>query len=467
MTGTSVLDIWVSDLTFPGYMDWWIRKASEFEEAHPRYRVAIRGLDFFTGPRQIADAVASGTGPAVAEYYFYMSQVARDTRTPDGAPRYTSVQDAIDGRSEILGEPVVIDDIVPAVREYYTYDCDLTSMPSIATTSLLYANTDLLEKAGQSRLPRTWREVEAACSALAALDDGPAHAITWSNHGMFFQQALAAQGGPLTDFHNGRSGRATRVDLSSPAMLAWARWWRRLHEAGHYLHTGGIPDWQGTFQAFADRAVGLRISSSNDVSYMVGAAAEAGFDIEVGPFPYNDEVPFGGNAIAGSSFWLADRLDPAVRDGALAFLQFVHSPVNAAQRHKVSSFVPLTHGAYDVLQHEGWFDTHPYHRAASDALRAYPDGRPGTWPPSRGAQFGEFARVQDIMTAAMRDVLDGADTEERFARATLDAQRLLSAYNETVARSTPSDPQTLRIEYFTGAEAYSGTDLENVVQLKR
>ncbi|GIF07028.1 extracellular solute-binding protein [Actinoplanes siamensis] len=467
MTSTTIIDIWVSDLTFPGYMDWWSEQAIAFQEAHPEYQVAVRGLDFFTGPRQIAEAVAAGRGPAVAEYYFYMGQVARDTRSPDGAPHWTSVERAIDGRTEILGEPVVTDDIVPAVRDYYTMHGDLMSMPSVATTSLLYANTDLLERAGLSRLPRTWNEVEAACAALTDLGGAPSHGITWSNHGMFFQQALATQGGALTDHGNGRTGRAGRIDLQSAEMLAWVNWWRRLHDNGHYLHTGGIPDWQGTFQAFADGRTGLRISSSNDVSYMAEAARGQGFGIAVGPFPYRDGTPFAGNAIAGSSFWLADRLDPATRDGALAFLQFVHSPRNAARRHRISSFLPLTHAAFDLLEAEGWFDRHPYHRAASDALRNRPDGRPELWPPSQGAVFGEFARVQDLMTGAMRDVLGGADPQDRFAEATRSAQSLLDAYNAACSTTSPADPETLRIECFTGAEAYSGTDLENVVRLQR
>jgi sn-glycerol 3-phosphate transport system substrate-binding protein len=469
MKRRTVLDVWVSDLTFPGYMDWWERQAAEFEKAHPEYEVAVRGLGFFTTPLEIAEAIAQGRRPAVAEYYFYMSQVARDTRAPDGGPQYTSVEQAVGGRTEILGEPVVIDDIVPAMRDYYTLDGDLTSMPSVGTTSVLYANTGLLEAAGLSRMPRTWDEVEAACAAVAGTPGGPSHAITWSNHGMFFQQALASQGGLLAGNRNGRAGRATTVDLASAEMLAWVSWWRRLHADGHYLYTGKIPDWQGTFQAFAEGRTALRLSSSNDVNYMAQAARAAGFGIEVGACPHNDRVPYAGNAIAGSSFWLSAGLDEPTRDGALAFLQFVHSPRNAAERHKANSFLPLTHAANALLEEEGWFDAHPYHRVPGDMLAAYPDrdGRDGP-PPSEGAVFGEFARTQDIMTRAMGDVLaHGADPAERFADATAEAQRLLDAYNARVREGAPHDPGSLRVEFFTDAEAYSGADLEEVVKLER
>ena len=468
MSSKVVIDAWVSDLTFPGYMDRWAKQAADFEKAHPEYQVNLKGLDFFAGPQEIASAVAEGRGPAVAEYYFYMTQTARDTRNPDGSPRYVSVEKAIGGRTEILGEPVVIDDIVRSMREYYTYGGDLTSMPSMGTTSLLYANKGMLAAAGITELPQTWDEVTAVCEAIAKSPNAPANAITRSNHGTFFQQAIASQGGLLVDNDNGRSGRASTVDLASPQMLAYVNWWRQLHKDGHYLYTGKIPDWQGTFRAFAEQEVALRITSSNDVLYMVEAAKASGFDIEVGAFPYNSNVPYVGNAIAGTSMWLADGLDEATQEGALAWLQFIHNPRNAADRHKYNSFLVLTHAALDLLEEEGWFDTHPYHRVANAHLSVYPD-RPGSTevPPSTGALFGDFAGNQDIMTAAAGDVLVyGVDPVERFTKATADAQKLLDAYHADALDGGPTNPTSLRVEFYTDAEPYSGADLENVVQLK-
>jgi sn-glycerol 3-phosphate transport system substrate-binding protein len=461
MTTRTTLNVWVSDLTFPGYMDRWAKLAAAFERAHPECEVRIRGLGFFTGPAELAEAIAEGNPPAIAEYYFYMAPVARDTFGCDGALQYTSVEQAIGGRAEILGEPVVTGDIIPAMREQYTYRGDLTSLPSIGTTSLLYANTKLLEAAGLSRMPETWDEVEAACETIGR------PAITWANHGMWYQQAIASQGGLLCDRDNGRSGRATTVNLASEQMLAWANWWRGLHRSGYYAYTGKIPDWEGNFRLFAEQQVALRISSSNDVNYMAQAAKAGGFGVEAGRFPYDSRVPYAGNTIAGTSLWLSAGLDEATRDHALAFLMFAHNPRNAAERHKATSFLPVTQASYDLLASEGWFDEHPYHKAACDQLATYPaaSGAQGA-PPCRGALFGDFAGNQDVMTRAMGDVLlEGADPAERFTEATAEAQRLLDDYNLDAAGTGPRRPESLRVEYFRDVEAYSGADLENVVQL--
>ncbi|MCT2586824.1 extracellular solute-binding protein [Actinophytocola gossypii] len=472
---SKVVEVWVADLTFPGYMDRLHRLAAEFGEAHPEYEIRIVGNDFRTLPQKIAAAAAQGRAPAIAECYFYITQAARDLLNVDGAPLFTSVEAAIGGRDEILGEPVVIDDIIPAVRDYYTYDGDLTSMPSVGTTSLLFANGDLADAAGIDELPRTWFEVGQACDRLRGVA-GLDHTITWANHGMFFQQALAAQGGLLADNDNGRSGRATRLDLASPQMLAWVSWWQRLHKDGHYLYTGGIPDWQGTFQAFADQRVGLRITSSNDVNYMVHAARQSDFDLRVTRFPDNADSAYEGNGIAGTSLWLANGLDEVTQEGALAFLQFLHNPVNAADQHVTNSFLPITNASFDLLEESEWFVDNPHHRAASDQLKTYPDTpgltldkiTPHGHPASRGALFGDFAGVQDVMTRAMGEVLStGVDPAARFIAATAEAQALLDAYEADRADGGPSAETSLRVEYFADAKPYSGADLENVVALKR
>jgi sn-glycerol 3-phosphate transport system substrate-binding protein len=479
MVSRAVIDVWVPDLGFPGWMDRWYAQGAEFENLHPEYQVEVRGIDFFAFPQEVSRSIAAGRTPTVAEYYFYTSQLARDQRAPDGSLLYTSVEKAIAGRTEILGEPVVTDDVLPAFRDYFSYGGDLTSMPSVGTTTVLYANTKLLEAAGVSELPRTWDEVEAACETIARSPGGPAHAITWSNHGTFFQQALATQGGQLVDHDNGRSGRATTVDLASKEMLAWVEWWRHLHDAGHYLYTGDRPDWAGTLRAFAEQQVALRISSSNDVNYMFRAAEEGGFGVQVGTVPYNSAVPYVGNAVAGTSMWLADGLDDTTRDGALALLQFLHSPTNAAGRHKANSFIPITHASRDLLETEGWFDEHPHHRVAGDQISGYPalaadvQGiAAGSVPPSRGAVFGDFAGNQDLMTHAMGDVLTGADPVDRFTRATTDAQKQLGDYNAYALAAGPRDPDgsstsSHRVEFYTDVKPYTAADMEKVVRLNR
>lgn len=423
----TVLDVWLADLTFPDYLAPLRRLGAEFEARHPEYEVRIQGSHFRRMPEEIHHAALAGRRPAIAEYYYTATQAAVDAVDADGLPLFTSVERAVDGRTEILGEPVVIDDIIAPLWDFYSHEGELRSMPTVGTTSLLYSNRTLMDAAGIESVPTTWRELEEACAAVARVRPGQP-TVTWANHGIFFQQALATQGALFAEPDNGRTARARTLNLGGKEMLTWTRWWRDLHAQGHYLHTGVVADWMGTFQAFAGQQVAFRFSSCTDVKYTVAAAEAAGFELEVSRLPYNDAAPFAGNVIAGTSLWLGDGLDDATRDGALAFLQFVNNARNAAEWHKISSFIPVTRAATDLLTAEGWFAEHPYHRVAPDQL-AVADGSLA----ARGPLLGDYAGIHDVLTSAMGDVLEkGVDPGSRFALANAEAELKLDAYNRDV-----------------------------------
>lgn len=441
--GKTVINVWIGVHPFPGYLDPVAAMADAFNEAHPEYHVNVEGRDFQAIPREVVRAVEEGAPPHLAEYYYTSTQTARDTLDADGRPLFTSIEKAIGGRDTILGEPVVLDDILPAARGYYTYRGELTSMPASATTILLYSNAALLKAAGITTPPRTWEEVEQACKAVAALPEPPSSGITWPNHGWFFQQALGQQGALLTNQDNGHSGRATRIDLASDEMLAYVRWWRRLHDEGHYYYSGTQWDWFGCLDAFAEQRVAFLLCTSAMTMPIDGMGQEAGFEVWVSGLPYNARAPHAGEMVSGQSLWLRGGLDDATRDGALAFTQFMVNPGNAAAWHKANGFVPITTGSSALLERQRWFDQSPQLRVATEQLA----GNDGSVA-ALGAQVGDFADIQGHLTDAMEDVLlRGADPAERFGRASADAQRLLDAYNDHCAGGPAArTPVKLRVE---------------------
>jgi sn-glycerol 3-phosphate transport system substrate-binding protein len=430
-----VIDAWFSDHPIPHFLDPVKKIAEEFNRDHPGYDVRIRGVGFRDLPREIAQAAAGGNLPDIAEYYFACTQLARDMRGGDGEPLFIPVQQAIGGRTEILGEPVVIDDLTPAVRDYYSDREQLLSMPVLATQGLLYANKNLLDRAGIERVPRTWAEVEDACAAVTRLPGGPAHGITWPNHGWIFQMEVAAQGGLLCDNDNGRSGRATRINLTSPELLSYVRWWQRLHQDGHYLYASRT-DWEPAMHAFNQQEVAFLVNSSmvNDLTSHL--AADAGFEVEVGRMPYNGEKPYAGQTIGGQSLWLANGLSQAKQDGALAFMQYLINPSNGAIQPGDTGTLPVSTAAFNHLAAEGCYDKNPSFRVPWDQVDASDRS-----PAALGALVGDFARIQDVITAAMDDVLNGAaDPLARFTQATGEAQALLDRYNAPCLTDPPATP---------------------------
>ncbi|WP_028568563.1 extracellular solute-binding protein [Salinispora tropica] len=435
-TDPTVITMWMPHYpVIPWFMGWVTEVAKTFNHTHPDYRVDIEGYDWYHLPNAIHQAAMQGNPPTIAQYFYTSTQEAYDTRRADGSPLFTSVERALDGRTEILGQPVVLDDLLPAAREYYVYDGAVAAMAPLTSTTLLYANMTQLAAAGIADVPRTWHELDVACRAVVAQRDGPPHAITWPNHGWLFQQSVAQQGGLLADHDNGRSGRAETVNLASSEMMAYVRWWQRLHRDGHYLYLGdgSEVDWERNFQAFAEQRVAFVLTTSVESTRMADAGRRGGFDVRACRMPHNGEVPYAGNVIGGDALWLASGIDQATRDGALAFIQFLSSPANAAARHRETNFMPVTRGAIDLLDDQGWFLENPHHWTAVAQLEANDGTAAG-----RGALLGDFAAIQNVMTRAMHDVLTGGvNADERFQRATAEAQRLLDNYNEYCAGQRP------------------------------
>jgi len=410
--------VWVEDV------------AAAFEANHPEYDIVVTGYDDYESLLQAATLAADqGDPPAIAQYFEVATQQARDAVTGDGEPLFASVGEAIGDRTEILGEPVVINDIVSAAANYYKVDGVFTSMPWNTSSTLLYANNTYLDAAGVAEVPETWAEVEAACEAIMALDDAPTGCITWPNHGWFFEQSIAQQGGLLANNDNGRSARADEVFVDSPEMMSFVEYWKGLADSGYYTYTGVQRDWDGTTNGFTAQEVAFILTSSGDAGGLVTSSAEAGFEMTVAHMPYNDEVDYAGNLIGGATLWLVNGLDTDKQDGALAFMQFLDNPENAASWHQTTGYIPITNAAVALLEEEGWFEENPWARVATDQLDMA-DGSPA----ASGALLGSFVETRDIITQAMEDILvSGAEPADRFAEAAEEAQTALTDYNDLYA----------------------------------
>jgi sn-glycerol 3-phosphate transport system substrate-binding protein len=419
------------DYLYAGFMDPLFARAEEFAARHPGYRVEVTGHDFREIPKVMAEAAVRGTLPDITGYYYTATQFARDTRDADGEPAFTSVQREIGGRTHILGEKVVLDELVPAARGCFSYDGELVSLPLTASTAIMLANADVLDAAGVTTMPDTWGELTAACAAVKESTGGAVTGVTWANHGWFFLEAVGQQGGMLVDRDNGRSGRSERVNLTSPEVLAYARWWQALNDAGHFLYTGEIADWSGAFDAFAEGRVAFSITSSVELRRVTEAVGDS-FRLVATALPHNENAPHAGSQVGGDSLWLTAGLDPVKRDGALAFMQYLLRPEHAATWHRSNDRIPLTRSAIDLLDAEGWFAANPNARVASEQLDLS-DGSPG----ALGMLTGAFAAIQNGAPRAIHDLLvAGADPLARFTEAEAVAQQQLADYNAECAGGT-------------------------------
>ncbi|MCL1598953.1 MAG: extracellular solute-binding protein, partial [Actinomycetia bacterium] len=415
------IDFWVAfaDDARKGFAE---EKAAAFNDAHPEYNVKITS---FPGYNDVFDAailaVDSGEPPALIHFFEAATRQALDAVDESGNPVFKSVTDAIGGRTEILGEPVVLDDVVDAARNYYTVNGSFYSMPWNTSTTVMFNNMDMLNAAGITEPPATWGEVEAACDAIMGLDDAPSGCITWPNHSWFVEQALGQQGELLANNDNGRTGRADEVFLESEGMVAYLDWWKGLSDKGYYTYTGLQRDWDGTSNAYLAGEVAMLVYSSSDTTFF---DENATFTNQASFMPRNENVDYVGNLIGGGTIWMLDGMDQMTEDGALAFMNFFSNPENAAAWHQLTGYVPITQPGVDLLQAEGWYDESPNSKVASDQLAAAKNT-----PASLGALLGNFVAIRDVITIAIEDILvNDLDVQERMATANAEANKSLQEY---------------------------------------
>lgn len=415
------IDFWVafSDEARLGFAQ---DRAADFNAKHPEYNVEVTSFASYNDAFDAAVlAVDSGDPPALIHFFEAATRQALDAVDGSGTPIFKSVTEAIGGRTEILGEPVILDNVVSAARNYYTVDGSFYSMPWNTSTAIMFNNMDILNAAGITEPPATWGEVEAACEAIAALDDGPSGCITWPNHSWFVEQTMGQQGELLGNADNGRTGRATEVYLESDGMLAYIDWWKGLSDSGYYTYTGLQRDWDGTSNAYLAEEVAMLIYSSSDTTFF---DENSTFTNLASFMPYNEDKSYVGNLIGGATIWMLNGMDSATEDGALAFMNFFSNPENAADWHKLTGYVPITEDAVALLEAEGFYAESPNSKVASDQLAAAENT-----PASLGALLGNFVGIRDVITLAIEDILvNDLDVATRMADANAEANKSLSEY---------------------------------------
>jgi sn-glycerol 3-phosphate transport system substrate-binding protein len=414
-------------IAFTDYrLDWAREKAAEFNQEYPEYAVTVEGYpDYETLFDSALLASEQGNPPAIMHFFEAATQEIRDAVNPAGDPLVTSVAAAVGDRSEINGVPVILDDVVSAPRNYYSRDGEFESMPWNTSSTVLFSNADVLEAAGLDEPPSTWADVEAACEQILALDDGPEHCITWPNHSWFVEQSLAQQDQLLANQDNGRSGRADEVFLNSDGMTAFMGWWKDITDQGYYVYTGSQRDWEGTRNAFVGGQVAFLLTSSSDTTDITESGEEAGFGVTASYMPYNQDVGRSGNAIGGATLWLVNDLDSETEDGALMFMNWLNNPENAADWHRITGYIPITNAAIDLLEAEGWYDSNPNSKVASDQLEDS-----ASTPATVGVLVGNFVAIRDVVTSAAEQLLVGqGEVDDVLDAANQQANRLLDDYN--------------------------------------
>lgn len=403
-------------------LEWAKERAAEFNAMFPQFEVVIHE---FSDYEPLLDsyilAQEQGDPPAIMQLFEVGTQFAIDSGY------FKPASEIIGDRTEVLGQSVDFDDIIPVVSSYYTIGGEWSSVAWNTSTPILYANQNILDQVGIEDLPETWQEVEAACAQLQPLvDDGTiTGCIVWPNHGWFYEQWLAQQNTELVNNGNGRDARPTQVLLTSDASINIVQWHQDMYEAGYYAYSGVQRDWPGTVQAFNAQQLPFIMTSSASAGGIMMNAADNDMEVRTGMMVYDADVGWTGNILGGATMWITDGLGEEIEDAALAFLLFFSNTENSASWHQTSGYVPVRNSSVALLEEQGWYEANPNFLTASIQL-----GDSQVTIATQGAIFGTFVETRNIITQAIEDaMLLGGDVAAILAEAEEEANVLLEEYN--------------------------------------
>lgn len=392
--------------------NWIAERAAEWNEQNPDFTMTAESKGSYPETLQAAVLGArQGDTPHIVQVYEIGSQAALDTGI------FTPV-------SEIEGDFDFSDYIEPVIN-YYTIQGQVNSIPFNSSSPVLYTNKTLMEQAGldPEAPPATYGEVMAACETIAA-SDVEADCFGVSLNGWFFEQWLAQQGAPLLNNDNGRSERATEVNLTSDAFKNIATFLKELNDAGYYTYTGGLEDWDGSDAIFSNQQGVFHITSTADLGNLTAAAEEGGFEIGAGLLPIADDAERNGTVIGGASLWLVGDKASEEQQAALDFVLYMTNTDNMVSWHKLTGYYPVRTSAVEALTAEGWFDEFPNYSVAFDQLLNTKVNNA-----TAGALSGNMQEIRTIVEETMQRIFNGGEVDAELERAATQANARLEEYN--------------------------------------
>jgi sn-glycerol 3-phosphate transport system substrate-binding protein len=362
---------------------------------------------------QSLQASRAGDPPGIAQIFEIGTRLCLDS-------------DAFTPVREILPEEEVnFDDLLPSVLNYYRIDGTLNSMPFNSSNTIMLYNKTAFEEAGldPEAPPRSLSGVRDAAETIVDQTDMEA-GITWPNHSwMQIEQQFAKQDQVLVDNENGRAGRPSETHYNSEAGRNVYTWWRDMAQNDLYLNPG-IEAWSEARQAFLTGRVPMLWDSTSNMVSMQSGAEENGFELGSAylPTPNGDNT---GVVIGGGSLWVPDALSDAKKEAAGGFLAWLTKPDQQARWHRNSGYFPVSQGAIDQLESDGWFDDNPNFGTAFDQLQDTEDT-----PATRGAVMGVFPRARTVTSETSVSIINGdMSVEEGLSQMDTQVQEALEGYS--------------------------------------
>lgn len=386
---------------------------SDFNKAHQDIQVegVFQGT-YDESLNKLKASLGSKSGPTMIQVYEIGSRFMMDTKA------IRPVQEFMDA------EAYDISSLEPNIRNYYTFDGKLHSMPFNSSNPILYYNKDAFKAAGldPENPPKTYEEVAEAAKVLTK---GGQTGASFAIYGWFMEQFLANQGAELLNYGNGRTSPATASQVNNDAAVKTLEWWKQMLDDKVLLNLGRKTD--DTKKAFAAGQIAMTLDSTASLRGIV-SAAEGKFEVGTAFLPKPADGGEGGVIIGGASLWMMNNKSEEEQQAAWEFMKYLAEPQTQAYWHVNTGYFPVTTKAYEEPLVKENLEKYPQFQTAVDQLHQTTANLA-----TQGAVMGVFPEARQLTETAIEEVLNGQKTpQEALDKAAQEISSKIETYNKTV-----------------------------------
>lgn len=287
--------------------------------------------------------------------------------------------------------------------EYTTAQGEMLSMPFNSSTPVVFWNKAAFKKAGLTRAPKTWEEVESFSKkmiAAGAVEYG--FTIGWQswvlleNYGAWHDIPFATKG-------NGFGGLDTEFVFNGPV---------------HVKYIQRIADWQkeNIFRYGGRRGDGNPLFTEgkaamllNSSAYYGGLRKAAKFEFGTAQLPLDSEVRSAplNSIIGGASLWVFKGHSKEENRGVAKFMTYLSDVKVQVFWHKNTGYVPITNAAYELIKSTDYYQKNEGRDVAIIQLSGKPTEN------SKGLRLGNFTQIRDIINSELEAIWSGKKTAQQ------------------------------------------------------
>ncbi|MFK3672039.1 extracellular solute-binding protein [Leifsonia aquatica] len=404
-TGPVRMDFWYSASGVPA--DVLVSLVDEFNEAHTG-EIEVRAIyqgSYNESIAKLTTAVNGGRLPGLIQGGDTFSTYLRDTGLT--APPATI--------RDWEGKTFDAEDLVPVVRNYYSFDDELSSYPIMISQAVVVYNKDLLAQAGirETEAPTS---VEELYGLARTAHDATGAGITMFTDPWWPEQFTASEGLAYCTPDNGTgTAPADGFQYTRPKQLAI---WKTVQEA---VASGVQPN------TGVDGTASLNLFAAQQAAFMVQSTRiygdvekNASFDFGVWPLPVASDR--GGSVPGGNSVWVVkEGKNDREMSAAATLAEFLASPESQKRIFTETGYLPTSRQALDSLS-----------GSVSDVQQVMLDQFEKTTSsvPSAGCHSGAMGEARTKVLEALESIIGGSDVEASLKSAQDAGDAAIAAYNK-------------------------------------